>query len=87
MAAVSVKRPIEKTTSTNFVFPSYSFGCAVPRTSNAVLITLKRSLRAARQDHHTFQILSLQLQKKRKEMAPQEHQAAKLRPGRQLMEL
>ena len=87
MAAVSVKRPIAKTTSTNFVFLSYTSGCAVPWTSNAVLITLKRSLRVVRQDHHTFQTLSLQLQKKKKEMAPQEHQAAKLRPGRQLMEL
>ena len=50
-------------------------------------ISLKRGLRAVSQDHQTFQILSRQLiQKRRKEMAPQEYQAAKLRQVRQLME-
>lgn len=49
---------------------------------------LKKSLtRAVSQGHHTFQKLSPPLQKRRGEMAPQEHQAAKLRQARQLMEL
>ena len=50
-------------------------------------IPLKRGLRAVSQDHQTFQMLSRQLiQKRTKEMAPQEYHAAKLRQVRQLME-
>ena len=51
-------------------------------------IPLKRGLRAVSQDNQTFQILPRQLiQKRTKEMAPQEYHAAKLRQVRQLMEL
>ena len=52
------------------LFPNCAFGCVVPQTSKAVLISWKKSLnRAVSQGHHTFQTLPPQLQKWRKEMA------------------
>ena len=46
------------------LFPNCAFGCVVPQTSKAVLISWKKSLnRAVSQGHHTFQTLPPQLQK------------------------